>query len=100
MLHLKTTQSGERRTERPPGAARPARRPARGGLLLALAAACWLAGGGAARAQDSELEYKLKAAFLFNFINFVEWPTNTVASTNITILVGCLSEDPAAAVFA
>ena len=84
---------------------RPLRKPRSGrcrasGWLLALAAICWLAGTGAAQAQDSELEYKVKAAFLYNFISFVEWPTNKVAGTNTTIVVGCLQDDPAAPVLA
>lgn len=70
---------------------RPLRKPRSGrcrasAWLLALAAICWLAGTGAARAQDSELEYKVKAAFLYNFISFVEWPTNKVAGTNTTMV--------------
>lgn len=81
------------------GDQRPARRRA-SVWLLALVVTCWLTGGGVAWAQESELEYKLKAAFLFNFISFVEWPTNKVAGTNTTILVGCLSDDPAAPVLA
>ncbi|MGH7950899.1 MAG: hypothetical protein ACREFE_03120, partial [Limisphaerales bacterium] len=37
-----------------------------------------------ARAQEVP-EYRLKAAFLFNFGKFVEWPTNAFASTDAPI---------------
>ena len=37
-------------------------------------------------------EYQLKAAFLYNFIKFVDWPVNTADSNEITI--GVISKDP------
>ena len=92
-------QTSDERRDRPFGAPRLTRGPA-SGWLLALVAACWMIGAGPASAQDAELEYKLKAAFLFNFINFVEWPTNKLASTKDTVLVGCLPDDPAAPILA
>ena len=67
---------------------------------MPLAIACWLAGTAAAPAQDLELEYKLKAGFLFNFISFVEWPTNKLAGLNDPVRVGCLADDPAAPILA
>lgn len=39
-------------------------------------------------------EYQIKAAFLLNFAQFVEWPTNTPASTNQAFYIGILGEDP------
>lgn len=47
-------------------------------------------------AQDSELEYKVKAAFLFNFLKFTEFPTNRFKAPEDAFVVACLSEDPAA----
>jgi len=68
---------------------------------------CWLvllvlaiAGVTAAQGQEAELEYKVKAAFLYNFISFVEWPTNKLAATDKEVLVGCLPDDPAAPILA
>lgn len=49
-----------------------------------------------ARAQDAELEYKLKAAFLFNFLKFTEYPTNQYAAPDSALVIGCLPDDPAA----
>jgi hypothetical protein len=38
-------------------------------------------------------EYQIKAIFLFNFTQFVEWPTTAFADTN-AIVIGILGEDP------
>jgi hypothetical protein len=53
-----------------------------------------------ARAQDAELEYKLKAAFLFNFLKFTEYPTNQYAAPDSALVIGCLPDDPAAPILA
>jgi hypothetical protein len=39
-------------------------------------------------------EYQLKAAFLFNFTQFVEWPNNTFSNAKGPIVIGILGEDP------
>jgi hypothetical protein len=39
-------------------------------------------------------EYELKAAFLFNFAKFVDWPPNTFASPDVPFLVCVLGTDP------
>jgi hypothetical protein len=38
-------------------------------------------------------EYQVKAVFLFNFAQFVEWPLSTFKETN-AIVIGVLGEDP------
>lgn len=58
------------------------------------------AGNTVVRAQDAELEYKLKAAFLFNFLKFTEFPTNQYAAPDSALVIGCLPEDPAAPILA
>lgn len=45
-----------------------------------------------ARAQSKE--YQLKAAFLFNFAEFVRWPANAFAGTNAPFCIGILGDDP------
>jgi hypothetical protein len=45
-------------------------------------------------AQPSTREYQIKAAFLFNFAQFVEWPTNAFATTNSPLVIGVLGENP------
>lgn len=39
-------------------------------------------------------EYKVKAAFLYNFTKLVEWPTNTFASETTPLIIGVLGKDP------
>jgi len=62
------------------------------GLLLVLAAAFPL------HAEDPALEYRVKSGFLFNFLKFVEWPSNTFATPSATVVVGVMEDDPAATV--
>ncbi|HET7625558.1 MAG TPA: YfiR family protein [Verrucomicrobiae bacterium] len=45
-------------------------------------------------AQPATKEYQIKAAFLFNFAQFVEWPTNAFATTNSPLTIGVLGENP------
>jgi hypothetical protein len=39
-------------------------------------------------------EYDLKAAFLFNFAHFVEWPSAAFEDANTPIVIGVLGDDP------
>src|SRR5262249_45954149 len=39
-------------------------------------------------------EYQVKAAFLFNFTQFVEWPVNIFASDQSPLIIGVLGENP------
>lgn len=47
-----------------------------------------------AYAQLQAREYEVKAAFLYNFAKFVEWPAKPLADTSATIIIGVLGEDP------
>jgi len=49
---------------------------------------------GVARAQDESKEYQLKAAFLFNFAQFVKWPADSFNSTDAPFSIGILGDDP------
>lgn len=46
-----------------------------------------------ARAQVSK-EYQIKAAFLYNFAKFVEWPTESFATTNSPLVIGVFGKNP------
>jgi hypothetical protein len=50
-----------------------------------------LAGGSP---QHSIAEYQVKAAFLFNFAKFVQWPVGTFQSSNDPIAICVLGQDP------
>jgi hypothetical protein len=45
-----------------------------------------------ARAQTKE--YQIKAAFLLNFIQFVEWPAAAFSGSNAPLCIGVLGDDP------
>lgn len=65
------------------------RKPARRGLpalLLLLSAMCWPA------APPSE--YQVKAVFLFNFGQFVEWPKDAFDTPQAPFVIGILGDDP------
>ena len=42
----------------------------------------------------SSREYQVKAVFLFNFAQFVEWPTNAFSQAQTPLVIGVLGEDP------
>ena len=45
-------------------------------------------------AQKSTREYQLKAAFLFNFTQFVEWPSESFPTSQTPAVIGILGKDP------
>jgi hypothetical protein len=47
-----------------------------------------------ARAQDSISEYQVKAAYLFNFVKFVEWPEEAFPDPLAPIVIGIAGDDP------
>ena len=62
---------------------------------LALLGLVWL---GTAAAVGAEVtvskEYQIKAAFLYNFTKFVEWPTVRFVDETSPIIIGVLGENP------
>lgn len=59
---------------------------------LAFVVGCLLVTG-IARADVSK-EYQIKAAFLYNFTKFVEWPAERFASATAPIVIGVFGRDP------
>ncbi|MBI3881774.1 MAG: YfiR family protein [Verrucomicrobia bacterium] len=50
---------------------------------------------GNGRAQNSQpSEYQIKAAFLFNFVKFTEWPPKAFADATAPIVIGILGDNP------
>ncbi|MGD1073096.1 MAG: YfiR family protein [Bryobacteraceae bacterium] len=60
-------------------------------LIPALILTLGLTAAGNERPPD---EYRVKAAFLFNFAKFVEWPPEAFADPNEALVVCVLGEDP------
>lgn len=77
-----------------------ARCPAVGVLLRRWASICLALGccmtAAVARAADGapSVEYQLKAVFLFNFAQFVEWPARAFPEPTSPLVIGVLGDDP------
>ncbi len=54
----------------------------------------WLAGVAAPEAQPRVSDREVKAVFLFNFAQFVEWPQAAFDTPQSPIVIGVLGEDP------
>ena len=39
-------------------------------------------------------EYEVKAAFMYNFLKFVDWPEEKTAKTGSQIIIGIIGQDP------
>ncbi|HKU16827.1 MAG TPA: YfiR family protein [Steroidobacteraceae bacterium] len=59
--------------------------------LLSLAA---VAGARAQAPPPSPTEYQVKAVFLFNFSQFVDWPPGAFADSRAPLVIGVLGPDP------
>ena len=70
-------------------------RPRQRRVWPTLLAALWLLLPVALLAQPAAIkEYDLKAAFLYNFAQFVDWPPEAFAAADSPIVIGVLGEDP------
>jgi hypothetical protein len=65
-------------------------------LLITIAIVILPSLGLQAHAQDSSVssEYLIKAGFIYNFANLVQWPANAFAQPDSPIVIGILGEDP------
>ena len=46
------------------------------------------------RRRPRSKEYQIKAAFLFNFAQFVEWPPTAFTNADAPFCIGVLGDDP------
>jgi hypothetical protein len=53
-----------------------------------------LAAGSPSAQTASPTEYEIKAAFLYNFAKFVEWPPDAFKNSGGSFVIGVLGEDP------
>lgn len=60
-------------------------------FLLGLAGAI-LAGATLQAEPDPTLEHRVKAAFLYNFAKFVDWPTNAFADADAPLVIGIFGD--------
>jgi len=64
------------------------------GLCAAGLVLLFLAGPKAAAQPAVSREYQVKAVFLFNFAQFVDWPAGTFPSAQAPLVIGVLGNDP------
>jgi hypothetical protein len=62
--------------------------------VVVLAALLVLAAAAPCRAQTPPTEYEVKAVFLFNFSQFVDWPAASFADGRSPLVIGVLGSDP------
>ena len=55
---------------------------------------CGLAAAVSVRAQSGAKEYQVKAVYLYNFAEFVEWPPTAFSGQNAPLIIGVLGDDP------
>ncbi|PYT18188.1 MAG: DUF4154 domain-containing protein [Acidobacteria bacterium] len=76
-------------------------RPRAGALLICLAAT-FIAAGGRARGGESApgslSEYQIKAAYLYYFSTYVDWPPESLSRTGEPLVIGVLGVDPFGAI--
>src|SRR5258705_7701994 len=73
---------------------RPSVAPQRGGWAWLLIPV-WVFFAGPVQAQAVRAEeYQIKAAFLFNFAQFVEWPRAAFRESDSPLVIGVLGDDP------
>jgi hypothetical protein len=51
-------------------------------------------GGTNLPAQTASKEYQVKAAFLYNFAQFIEWPSTALTNADTPFCIGVLGDDP------
>lgn len=71
---------------------------ARNSLTLKMIGSCLLAlislGALSNAVQAQSSEYQVKAAFLYNFAKFVDWPAEAFAGSNGMLVIGVIGDDP------
>lgn len=65
-----------------------------GSVLMALLAAVFPAFEPAIGAEPSSREYAIKAAFLYKFADYIEWPASAFASAGSPLSICVIGEDP------
>ena len=45
-------------------------------------------------AQQTPSDYRIKAAFVLNFLRFIQWPDDAFSDTKAPVVIGIVGEDP------
>ena len=68
--------------------------PAAAAVILITVSFFALCASGAGAQIPRPTEYQLKAAFLYNFVKYVEWPPQALPANSPTIIIGVYGKDP------
>ena len=63
-------------------------------IILAVLVCAHIVAAPNAHAQDALPEYQIKAAYLFNFLKFVEYPNESFMDPLAPIVIGVIGDDP------
>ena len=66
-------------------------------VIIVAVALIWVTVDRSASAQTPDAqsrEYQLKAAFIYNFVKFIDWPAPALSSADDTFVVGVFDADP------
>jgi len=63
-------------------------------LVLGVLLAGWLAATPSLAHGEPSREYQLKAAFIYNFVQFVDWPKDAFADNKSPIVLAVVRDDP------
>ena len=63
-------------------------------IVLTAVLSAMLTGPAVYAESGSSREYQIKAAFLYNFLQFVDWPKEKIADANKPIIIGIIGDDP------
>jgi len=67
---------------------------ARLACIALLLAGIWIAATRTTFSHESPTEYQVKAAYLFNFLKFVDWPEDPTTNMNGRWVIGIVGENP------
>lgn len=75
---------------------RPVNRSLNGWSWISFVMSTWLFFGGLDLSAQTAVskEYKVKALFLYNFSQFVEWPAEAFPEAQTPLVIGVIGEDP------
>jgi len=63
-------------------------------IFIAIAACLAISLGAPVGRADAQREYQLKAAFIYNFVQFVDWPVGAFEDARSPIVLATVGEDP------
>ncbi len=63
-------------------------------LFSALILLAWFGSVGGRAADSQPSEYQLKAAYLYHFAQFVDWPASAFSETNSPMVIGIIGQNP------